>query len=124
MVDISTIATFDLAVGTIAGVLLLYLLYSEVMVVHYPRLFRPITVGLLVYAVTGPVVGRLAPELVHLIHGLATLSIAVGLALLVREAPRQGAGYAAILGVDDADADADPDFPSSGPDGLEFEDAE
>lgn len=122
MVDVTTIATFDLVVGTIAGLLLLYLLYSQVMVVHYARFFRLITAGLLVYAVTGPVVGRLAPGVIHLVHGVATLSIAVGLAVLVRAAPREGAAvdYAAILGVDDADLDGPPDPP----DGVEFEDAE
>lgn len=79
MVSVDTIAAVDFALGATAVLGLLYLLYTETVVVHYPRFFRLITLGLLVYAATGPVIGTFAPAYVHLIHGVAAVFIAVGL---------------------------------------------
>lgn len=84
MVSIATIARVDLVLGSIASLLLLYLLYSGSTVVQYKRFFRLIALGLLIYAVTGPVFGILLPAYIHAIHGIAALCISLGLWDLVR----------------------------------------
>lgn len=98
MVAVGTIAAFDFAVGGAAGVALLYLLYSETVVVHYARFFRLITAGLLGYAVTGPVVGTLAPEYIHAVHGVATLAVVGGLYGLVRDELEETTDFERVLG--------------------------
>lgn len=84
MSTIATIGTIDFALGTIASLGLIYLLYSETMVVHYRRFFRLITFGLLLYAGTGPLIGTFAPAYIHAVHGTAALFIVLGLYDLVR----------------------------------------
>jgi len=84
VVAIADIAVLDFVLGSVAALGLLYLLYAESLVVHYERFFRLITVGMLVYALTGPVIGTIAPAYVHLIHATAALFITVGLWDLVR----------------------------------------
>lgn len=98
MVDIATIARLDLLLGTVAGLGLLYLLYSGT-VVHYDRFFRVLTVGLLGYAVTGPVIGTLSPSLIHAVHGLATLAVAIGCYGLVSDELTQSDDFESIFGV-------------------------
>lgn len=85
MISIQTIATIDLVLGTIAAVGLVYLLYSETVVVHYRRFFRLITLGLLFYAISGPIIGTLAPALIHAIHATAAVFISIGLYDLIRD---------------------------------------
>lgn len=100
MVAVSTIALVDLVLGGVAGAGLLYLLYAETVVVHYRRFFRLITFGMLVYAVTGPVVGTLAPAYIHLVHGTAALCIAVGLYDLVQEDLSRDDAFEAVFGLE------------------------
>lgn len=81
-----TVALFDFAAGAVAAVSLAYLLYAETVTVHYPRFFRTVLVGLLAFAVTGPVIGTIAPAYIHAVHALAGLFVTVGLyGLLDRE---------------------------------------
>lgn len=110
MVAMSSIATFDLLVGSLASIALLYLLYSQTMVVHYRRFFRLITIGLLIYAITGPIVGRIAPAWIHAIHGVAVLFITVGLYDLIREDLRREADFNLLLDTAPRDTafDAEP----------------
>ena len=105
MVDIATIARLDLVLGTLAGLGLLYLLYSGT-VVHYDRFFRVLTVGLLGYAVTGPVVGTLSPSLIHVVHGLATLAVAIGCYGLVSDELTQSEDFESIFGVTPVETDS------------------
>lgn len=107
MVSVDTIAAVDFALGATAVLGLLYLLYTETVVVHYPRFFRLITLGLLVYAVTGPVVGTLAPAYIHLIHGLAAVCIAVGLWELVHADGFQNEDFETLMALDSTGHDAD-----------------
>lgn len=99
MVDVATIARLDLVLGTVAGLGLLYLLYST-HVVHYDRFFRVITIGLLGYAVTGPIVGRVEPALIHAVHGLATLAVAIGCYGLVVQELTRSDDFESVFGVD------------------------
>lgn len=114
MVSVSSIARFDLIVGSIATLGLLYLLYAEAMVVQYRRFFRLITVGLLSYAVTGPVIGTFAPAFVHAVHGVAVLFITLGLYDLVREDFRPDEDFERILAADTEWESASPDGPAVG----------
>lgn len=119
MIDISTIAALDFAFGLVASLGLLYLFYAETMVVHYRRFFRLITLGLLVYAVTGPVIGALAPAYIHAIHATAVVFIAVGLYDLVREDLERDQDFAAVLTLDATEpgpgrgVDTDPGGPDT-----------
>jgi len=98
MLSVSTIGTIDFALGITAVVGLLYLLYTQTAVVHYPRFFQLITSGLLVYAATGPVFGRFAPAYIHFVHGIAALFITAGLWSLVREDLTQGDDFRVLVG--------------------------
>lgn len=97
MVAFEDIAMLDLLFGSIATIGLLYLLYAETLVVHYDRFFRLITLGLLIYAGTGPIIGRLAPAYIHLIHATAALFITLGLWDLVTEDLRDEEDFEAII---------------------------
>jgi len=83
--DVAIITTFDLVAGTVAALALGYLLVSEQVIVHYVRFFRITTFGLLVFAVTGPLVGLFAPAFVHVVHGIAVLFVSIALFGLVRD---------------------------------------
>ncbi|WP_232703471.1 hypothetical protein [Halobacterium wangiae] len=116
MVAIADIALLDFVLGSVAALGLLYLLYAETLVVHYQRFFRLITVGMLVYALTGPVIGTLAPAYIHLIHAAAALCITVGLWDLVQEDLRGEEDFRAIIAPglgeqsnDPVDVTADPE---------------
>lgn len=86
MALVDQVALFDFAAGGVAAAALAYLLYAETVAVHYPRFFRTVLVGLLVFAVTGPVIGIFAPAFIHAVHGIAALFVTVGLyGLLARE---------------------------------------
>jgi hypothetical protein len=81
-----SIALFDFAAGAVSAVALVYLLYAETVAVHYPRFFRTILVGLLAFAITGPVIGTFAPAFIHAAHAVAGLFVTIGLyGLLARE---------------------------------------
>lgn len=79
MALVDSVALFDFAAGAVAAVALAYLLYAETVAVHYPRFFRTVLVGLLVFAVTGPIIGTVAPAFIHAVHGIAALFVTVGL---------------------------------------------
>ena len=108
MVAIADIAVLDFVLGSVAALGLLYLLYAETLVVHYERFFRLITVGMLVYALTGPVIGTVAPAYIHLIHATAALFITVGLWDLVQEDLRGEEHFQAILAPGLGERDSDP----------------
>lgn len=109
MSTVSHIATFDLIAGSLSALGLLYLLYSDTMVVHYRRFFRLIAFGLLLYAVTGPIVGTFAPEYIHAIHGAAVLSVALGLYDLVHDDITPERDLDALLDLSGAEFDPDAD---------------
>lgn len=97
MVSISTIATFDAVVGSIAALGLAYLVVSKTIVVHYRRFFQLITVGLFGYAATGLFIGRYAPEFIHAVHALAAVFICLGLVDLLRTDVRRDEDFAQLF---------------------------
>lgn len=93
-----TVALFDFAAGAVAAVSLAYLLYAETVTVHYPRFFRTVLLGLLAFAVTGPVIGTFAPALIHAVHALAGLFITIGLYGLLDRELHEAEQFAGMLG--------------------------
>ncbi len=72
-------AGYDLAVGIVVALELLYFLSLEASVTAYRR-FVLVTVGGLVLAVLGgPIAELVAPSLVHWVHGTAALLVVFGL---------------------------------------------
>lgn len=79
MVGISMFTGYNLVVGVVTGVGLLYFLSLKPTAVEYHR-FPLLTVsGLLVFLVGGPITELLAPSLVHWVHGIASLLVVFGL---------------------------------------------
>lgn len=72
-------AVYNIVMGVFAGAGLLYLLYLERVVVRYRTFLLIVTAGLVTFSVIGPAVELLAPDWVHLVHGLAALLVIVGL---------------------------------------------
>lgn len=81
---VTLLDTFNIAVSGLAGVGLLYLLYSGRYVVGYRRFFTIITFGLFLVVVSGSLLVLVSPAVRHGVHGLATLFIAIGLWDLAR----------------------------------------
>lgn len=69
---------FDLVLGMLAGVGMIYLLYLERFVRHRRSLLLTV-LGLFVFAVGGPVFEVVLPPYVHLVHGFAALLVVLGL---------------------------------------------
>lgn len=61
-----------------------YLLYVDTIMVHYTSFFKIITAGLLLFAVTAPIIVEFAPDSIHAVHALSTLFISIGLYSLIR----------------------------------------
>ncbi len=70
---------YNLAVGLLSGVGLIYLAYSQRFIVGYRRFFYLLIGGLLVFAVGGPLADLFAPDFAHVVHGLAALLVILGL---------------------------------------------
>jgi hypothetical protein len=111
MISIATIATLDLILGTIAALGLSYLLYSETLVVHYRRFFRLITIGLLVYAISGPIIETFTPALIHAIHATAAVFISIGLYDLIRGDLHRETDLRALVQLDAPGFDSDVELP-------------
>lgn len=94
MTTVGTVIAVEFALGAVGAAAMLYLLYSETLVVAYDRFFRVVAVGLLVFALTGPAFQLFAPALLHAVHGLAGLFVTVGLYDLVARELGQGRGVA------------------------------
>ena len=72
-------AIYDVVMGLLSGVGIVYLLYVEQFVIEYRQFLFVTTVGLLVFAVVGPIFDLLDPSLVHVVHGVAALLVIFGL---------------------------------------------
>lgn len=92
----TTFGVLNFLAGAIAGAGFVYLLLSESVVVTYGRFFKVVTAGLLVFAVTGPLIGSFAPAVIHAVHALAAAFVAAGLALLLAETGQADAFDAAF----------------------------
>lgn len=73
------LALYNLALGFLSGVGLLYLAYSQRFIMGYRRFFYLLIAGLLAFAVGGPMTDLYAPDFSHAVHGLAALLVVFGL---------------------------------------------
>lgn len=73
------IQIYNLGVGLISAVGLVYLAYSQRFIIGYRRFFYPLIIGFLVFSVGGPLVDLFVPNLAHFVHGTAALLVIFGL---------------------------------------------
>lgn len=79
MSEISPFTAYNLLIGLITGVGVLYFLRFKQTVIEY-RWFLFVTIaGLVLFLVGGPVIEIVFPEFVHWIHGVAALLVILGL---------------------------------------------
>ena len=77
MVDLFQL--YNLGVGVLSAVGLVYLGYSQRFVVGYRRFFYLLIAGLTVFSIGGPLADLFAPSLTHAVHGVAALFVIFGL---------------------------------------------
>lgn len=70
---------YNLAVGVITGIGILYFLFFKPTVIEYHRFLFVTVAGLLLFLVGGPVTELVVPELVHWVHGIASILVILGL---------------------------------------------
>lgn len=70
---------YDLAVGTVVALELLYFLSLEASTTAYRRFVLVTVAGLVLAVIGGPVAELVAPTLVHWVHGTAALLVVFGL---------------------------------------------
>jgi len=75
---VNAFETFDLAIGAVSGIGLVYLAYIQ-RSVGYRRFFYFIVAGILLFAVGGPLVDLVKPHWLHAVHGVAALFVILGL---------------------------------------------
>lgn len=76
---IGTFELYNLAVGLLSGIGLVYLAYSQRFVIGYRRFIYLLIIGFLVFSIGGPLVDIFAPALAHAVHGIAALFVILGL---------------------------------------------
>lgn len=72
-------ALYNLVMGSVASLGLIYLLYLEAFISEYGTVLAITIGGLLLYSLGSPIVSLVAPSYVHLVHGVATIFVIVGL---------------------------------------------
>lgn len=79
MTGISAFTAYNLVIGVITGLGIVYFLLRKQTVVEYHRFLFVTTSGLILYLIGGPITELLFPTLVHWIHGVAALLVIFGL---------------------------------------------
>lgn len=79
MVQITPFTVYNLGMGLLAAIGLLYMLYTQRFRIRYRRFLYFLVGGLLVFAIGGPLSDLFAPRWTHFIHGLAALFVVFGL---------------------------------------------
>lgn len=62
-----------------------YLLYADTIVVHYTTFFKTVTAGLLLFAVTAPIIVQFAPDAIHAVHAISAVFISIGAYRLIQQ---------------------------------------
>ena len=76
---VGVLELYDLAVGVLSALGLVYLAYSQRFIVGYRRFFYLLIAGFLVFSVGGPLTDLFAPSLTHAVHGVAASLVILGL---------------------------------------------
>lgn len=79
MFNSTLFTSYNLVVGTLTGIGVVYFLFFKPTVVDYHRSLYITVAGLLLFLIGGPVTELVAPWLVHWVHGVAALFVIVGL---------------------------------------------
>lgn len=79
MDGLTPVVGYNLAIGVVVTLELLYLLSLEESVTAYRRFVLVTVAGLVLAVIGGPIVELVAPQLVHWVHGAAALLVVFGL---------------------------------------------
>ena len=79
MDGLTPVVGYNLAIGVVVTLELLYLLSFEEPVTAYRRFVLVTVAGLVLAVIGGPIVELVAPQLVHWVHGAAALLVVYGL---------------------------------------------
>jgi predicted transcriptional regulator len=79
MIDVSLFTAYNLIIGLVTGIGIIYfLLFKQTVIEYRGFLFMTIT-GLMLFLVGGPLVEVVYPEFVHWVHGIAAVLVILGL---------------------------------------------
>ena len=98
MIEQSLFTLYNLILGLVTGVGVLYFLFLRRTNVEYHRFLFVTVSGLLLFLLGGPVTELIAPELVHWVHSLASLLVILGLYDPLKNDLRNDAWADALLG--------------------------
>lgn len=79
MIEVSLFTVYNLLLGLITGIGVLYFLFFKEVVIEYQWFLFVTVAGLLLFLIGGPVVEIFVPTLVHWVHGTAALLVILGL---------------------------------------------
>lgn len=79
MIDPLLFTSYNLIIGIITGIGVLYFLFVKPTVVTYHRFLFVTVAGLLLFLVGGPITELLFPAFVHWVHGVASFLVILGL---------------------------------------------
>lgn len=79
MIDALLFTSYNLILGTITGIGVLYFLLVKPTVVEYHRFLSLTIAGLLLFLIGGPITELFFPTYVHWIHGVASVLVVLGL---------------------------------------------
>lgn len=91
MIEFPPFAVYNLTVGAVTGIGLLYFLFFRSTAVDYHRYLLLTVSGILLFLVGGPLAELLFPSVVHWVHGVASVLVVIGLYSPVRSDLRQEA---------------------------------
>ncbi|MFC6763602.1 ArsR family transcriptional regulator [Natrinema soli] len=78
MGGLTLFAEYNLAVGIVVSLELLYFLWLEISVLAYRRFILLTVAGLVLAVIGGPITELFAPSLIHWVHGIAALLVIFG----------------------------------------------
>lgn len=79
VIDPFLFTSYNLAIGVITGIGVLYFLFFKPTVIEYQQFLVVTIAGLLLFLIGGPIVELFIPTLVHWVHGIASLLVILGL---------------------------------------------
>lgn len=79
MIEPIHLTAYNLVIGIITAVGILYFLIVKPTIVEYHQFLFITIAGLLLFLIGGPVIELLVPELLHWLHGIASLLVILGL---------------------------------------------
>ena len=101
MIEPLLFTMYNLVIGVITGVGVLYFLLFKPTVVEYHRFLFVTIAGLLLFLIGGPVTELIAPKLVHWVHTIASILVIFGLYDPLKNDIRNDAWADVLLGEPD-----------------------